>query len=68
MEVTGEQMPTPPKYFRRIGLSVDLAGPGIEDEHVARAVQLSRETYCSVVHTLRPDLDLDVTWTLGEAP
>ena len=25
---------------------------------VERAVKLSRETYCSVMHTLRPDLDL----------
>jgi putative redox protein len=68
MEVTGDQMPTPPRFFRRIALAIDLAGPGIQDEHVARAVDLSRDRYCSVVHTLRPDLELDVEWTLGETP
>jgi len=27
---------------------------------VDRAVDLSRDKYCSVLHTLRPDLELDI--------
>ena len=59
--VSGERAPEPPRYFHTLRLTYRLTGP--TDEHQAkleRAVALSREKYCSVLHTLRPDLDLDV--------
>jgi uncharacterized OsmC-like protein len=36
-------------------------------EKVDRAVELSRKTYCSVLHTLRPDLELVVDVTIEPA-
>lgn len=59
--VSGDREDDPPRYFRSIRLTYRVKGPGDEDEgKLERAVQLSREKYCSVLHTLRPDLDLDV--------
>jgi putative redox protein len=61
VRIEGERLEEPPRRFRAIRLTYRLRGPGVEDEpKVQRAVELSREKYCSVLHTLRPDIDLDV--------
>jgi putative redox protein len=38
----------------------DVPGDAIE-----RAIALSREKYCSVWHSMRQDIDFNVTWTLA---
>jgi len=59
--VEGDRAPEPPRRFLAIRLTYRIRGPAEEDgTKVERAVRLSREKYCSVLHTLRPDLDLDV--------
>jgi putative redox protein len=57
--VDGTRADKPPRRFTAITMSFHLRGPVSADRpKVERAVHLSRETYCSVVHSLRPDLDL----------
>lgn len=61
VEISGERAENPPRFFESLRLVYRVSGPG--EEHRAkleRAVALSRDTYCSVLHTLRPDLDLDI--------
>ena len=59
--VEGERAAEPPRRYTRIGMVFRLSGPGPEDgPKVERAVALSRETYCSVMHTLRQDVDIDI--------
>ena len=59
--VSGERNTDPPRYFRSMLLTYRLKGPAEADQaKLDRAVQLSKEKYCSVLHTLRPDLALDV--------
>lgn len=60
LEVEGEQRPDPPRYFRRATLRFRLSGPSLPREKVERAVALSREKYCSVLLSLRPDLEVEV--------
>ena len=61
VEVDGDRVADPPRRFTAIRLTYRLSGPREEDQaKLERAVQLSTEKYCSVLHTLRPDLDLDV--------
>ena len=50
-----ERAPDPPKYFTRVRLTFVLDGPSTED----RAIELSHEKYCSVLHSLRPDLEFE---------
>ena len=53
-----ERAPDPPKYFTRVHLTFVLDGPSPEERSkVDRAIELSREKYCSVLHSLRPDLE-----------
>jgi putative redox protein len=59
--VVGERAESAPRRFKSVRLTFRVTGPAPEDQaKLERAVQLSRDTYCSVLHTLRPDLDLDI--------
>lgn len=61
VEVEGEREESPPRYFSAIRLTYRVRGPREEDRpKLDRAVQLSKDKYCSVLHTLRSDLDLEV--------
>jgi putative redox protein len=52
-----ERAPELPKRFTRVRLIFVLDGPSPEDRpKVDRAIKLSKEKYCSVLHSLREDL------------
>lgn len=60
--VEGVRAATDPRRYEEIRLAYRVEGP--EEEHegrLERAVELSRETYCSVLHSLRRDVDVDIT-------
>jgi len=61
VEVVGERAETVPRRFRRIELTYRVKGPTDEDQQkLQRAVDLSREKYCSVLHSLDPGIELDI--------
>lgn len=61
VEVEGDRAPDPPRRFTALRLTVRVRGPGEEhDARIARAVDLSRDKYCSVFHSLRTDLDVEI--------
>jgi putative redox protein len=62
----GERASVEPKRFTKIALHFTLA-TGAAPEIVDRAIQLSREKYCSVWGSLRPDTDLAVTYEITAA-
>jgi putative redox protein len=52
-----------PRRFTRVHLDFALAGD-MKPEHVERAIDLSRDKYCSVWNTLRQDIELVVAFTI----
>lgn len=59
--VQGRRAEEPPRRFTTVRLRFELTGPSEEDrDKVQRALHLSRDKYCSVLHTLRADLDLEM--------
>lgn len=64
MDVTGERNPSPPQFYRKVSMVLNIAGKGLTPGKVDRAVSLSREKYCSVYHSLRKDLQVDVTYNI----
>lgn len=61
IRLEGDRAPEPPRRFLRIRLYCDVWGLSEEDEpKLQRAVALSREKYCSVLHTLRPDCEIGI--------
>lgn len=60
-EAIGVRAGTVPKRFETISLICRIDGPSEADRaKVDRAMELSRDKYCSVLHTLDPDIDLDI--------
>ena len=60
---SGERAATPPRRFTRITLRFHVTG-AVAPEAVERAVALSRETYCSVWHSMRQDIDFVTTFDI----
>lgn len=52
---TGVRAEEPPRRFLEIGLRFDIQGL-VPPEAVERAIALSREKYCSVLHSFRQDI------------
>jgi putative redox protein len=65
IDLTAERNPEPPQYFRSVEMVFHLAGQNLDPRRIDRAIALSRQTYCSVYNSLRPDLDLKISYTLG---
>ncbi|NMB12797.1 MAG: OsmC family protein [Firmicutes bacterium] len=57
VEVAGERAEAHPRRFTHITLRYIVTGSGLAEERVARAVQLSTEKYCSVLHSLNAEVD-----------
>ena len=58
VEIEAERAETEPKVFTRIHVHFILAGPGLTDKAVARAVSLSAEKYCSASLMLGKVVDI----------
>lgn len=54
--ITGERRPDPPRRLTRVELRFHLRG-AVPPHVVERAIQLSRDKYCSVWHSLREDIE-----------
>ena len=58
VSVTGERAADDPKRFVSIRFGFNIAGDGLDHAKAERAVKLSVEKYCSVLHTLAADLEV----------
>ena len=64
----GDRAAEPPRRFTRIRLVYRVTGVALEDrDKVQRALDLSHEKYCSVLHTLRPDTEVGTELEFVEA-
>jgi putative redox protein len=60
---TGERAPEDPRRFVRVALHFDVGGE-VPAERIERALALSREKYCSVWHSLRPDIEMQTSFAI----
>lgn len=65
-EIAVHRAPEEPRRFTRVDLDFTLTGE-MRPEHVERALDLSREKYCSVWNSLREDIELHVGFTIEGA-
>lgn len=56
VEVTGERRTEHPKRYTSIVLTYRINAPGVPEERARHAIDLSLEKYCSVTHSLAPDV------------
>jgi putative redox protein len=62
IDVMGRRAPDHPRRFREVHLTFRISGEGIDEPKARRAIELSVDKYCSVIHSLNPDIP--VTWEL----
>jgi len=59
VRVDAERRPTAPRRVLEARLEFTIDGEGIDFTHAERAIALSFQTYCSISHTLAPDVRLE---------
>lgn len=64
VEVEAERAPADPKVFTSIHLKYLLSGQGLSPEKVERAIELSKEKYCSASIMLGQVADITYSWTI----
>lgn len=62
----GTRRADPPQHYTSFDLIIRIAGQGITPKKIDRAIALSREKYCSVYHSLRPDIQVNVKYEIED--
>jgi putative redox protein len=65
--VTSERAPADPKVFTKIHMHFVLAGPGLTDVAVERALRLSHEKYCSASIMLAKTAEISTSFEISTA-
>jgi len=65
IEATGARREEHPRRFTAIHLVFHLAGTAVDEAKARRAIDLSLEKYCSVIHSLARDIVLTHDLVLG---
>lgn len=60
----GTRKPDPPQYYTSVNLMIRIAGEAITPKKINRAIALSKDKYCSVYHSLRKDLEVNVKYEI----
>lgn len=58
ISVEGERAPDHPRRYIRIQFIFRLSGAGLDEAKARRAIDLSIEKYCSVLHSLQRDIPI----------
>ncbi len=58
VEVDGTRRDQDPRRYEAVHFRYRICGKGLDDAKATRAVSLSVEKYCSVMHTLAPDVEI----------
>jgi putative redox protein len=62
-QLTGRRSPEDPKRFTDVDLHFRITGT-VAEAVVQRAIDLSREKYCSVWHSMRQDIEFSTTFAV----
>ena len=65
IRVDGERRAEHPKRYTAIHFEWAIRGSGLDETKARRAIDLSMEKYCSVLHSLAPDIALSYALHLG---
>ena len=65
IEASGERREEEPRRYTAMHLEYHLGGDGLDEAKAQRAIELSITKYCSVMHSLAPDIRVTHGPTLG---
>lgn len=64
IEAAGTRNLIPPQYYKSFDFVIHISGTGITPKKIDRAIELSQKKYCSVYHSLRPDIEMNVKYEI----
>jgi putative redox protein len=68
MSAEGTRNLTPPQSYTSVDLMIHVSGRGITPKKIDRAIDLSLNKYCSVYHSLRKDISVNIKYQIdGES-
>nr|WP_136252356.1 OsmC family protein [Ningiella ruwaisensis] len=65
-ELSAERADEPPRVFTHIRAHYVVSGSNVHEKHLARAVALSSEKYCSVMLMLNEKVDIKTSYEIRE--
>ena len=65
VEAWGDRRDEQPRRYVELRLTFRVRGESLSEAKVRRAIDLSLEKYCSVVHSLAPDIPVSYELDLG---
>ena len=65
IEMSGERRETEPRRYVSIHFVYHLRGQGLDEQRARRAIDLSLEKYCSVIHSLASDITVSYALSLA---
>jgi putative redox protein len=65
IEISGVRREQDPRRYTAMHLNYHLKGEGLDPNKASRAIELSIEKYCSVLHSLAPDIQITHGFTLA---
>src|SRR3954463_8323493 len=65
IEMSGIRREEQPRRYLAIHLDYRIGGKDIDPAKIRRAIDLSLEKYCSVIHSLAPDIAITYALSLG---
>jgi putative redox protein len=65
IDVTGVRREEEPRRYVALHLDYRIAGEGLDEGKARRAIDLSLEKYCSVIHSLAPDIAITYALSLA---
>jgi len=65
IEIDGARNLDPPQYYTSFDMMIHISGEGITPRKMDRAIALSQEKYCSVYHSLRPDITVNIKYEIA---
>ena len=64
VNVTGERAETHPRVFTKISIIYEIKGENIDEQAVKRAIDLSKDKYCSVWAMLKNTVDIEWSYKI----
>jgi putative redox protein len=65
IDAAGVRRETDPKRYVSLHLNYRITGAGVDPAKARRAIDLSLEKYCSVIHSLAPDIAITYELTVA---
>jgi putative redox protein len=65
IDIAGQRREQEPRRYMAVHFDYHMAGVGLTQEKAIRAVSLSVEKYCSVIHSLAPDIAITYAVTVA---